>query len=191
VVDLGRKRAEAGLVGRDLAGECHAQVSAAVKGAVEADDARATGVGTGDLDGVLDRFGTGREERRLLREAAGHALVDLLGQRDVRRIRHHLVSGVHELLQLGLHCGDDLRMAVPGVEHGDAAAEIDVAAALHIPEAGVLGTCGVERVAYRHASRSCEVLARVPIRVAIPVRAVFANRRTMIDDSVGEIGCRK
>jgi len=47
-----------------------------------------------------------------------------------------------EALQLRLHRRDHLRMAMPGVEHGDTAGKIDVAAPFHIPQFRVLRPIG-------------------------------------------------
>ena len=65
MVDVGRQRAEALLVGHDLAGQRHAHEGAAVEAAGEGDDAGALGEGARDLDGVLDGLGAGGDEDRL------------------------------------------------------------------------------------------------------------------------------
>ena len=49
-------------------------------------------------------------------------------------------------LRLLLHGGDHLRMQVAGVQHGDAAGEVDVLAAVDVPHGGVLGALGDDRV---------------------------------------------
>ncbi len=59
VIHLGGKRPEAALVGHDFAGERHGHQRAAVKAAGECDDRGALGVVARNLDGVLDRLGTG------------------------------------------------------------------------------------------------------------------------------------
>jgi len=50
-----------------------------VEGVFEADHGGAAGVAAGDLDGVLDGFGAGVDEERLLGEVAWSQLVELLG----------------------------------------------------------------------------------------------------------------
>jgi len=60
------RRTEAVLVGHVLRRERHRQVGASVVGVVEDDDGLATGGEASDLDGVLDRFGAGVEEREVL-----------------------------------------------------------------------------------------------------------------------------
>ena len=91
---VGRERAEVLLVGDHLAGHCERQDRAPVEAVVEADDARAAGVGARDLDGVLDGFGARVDEQRLL---VGPCARGVLGQApaglDVR-----LVHPDHEAL---------------------------------------------------------------------------------------------
>ena len=62
VIDLGRKRAEPGLVRRDFAGERHRHHRAAVKRSRERDDAAAARRGAGDLHRILDGLRAGGEE---------------------------------------------------------------------------------------------------------------------------------
>ena len=100
VVDAGRERAEAGLVGRDLAGQRQAHAGAAMEGAAERDHAGAPGGAAGDLDRVLDRFGAGGEEGGLLGVLARRQRIDLLGQLDRALVGHDLVGGVGEALEL-------------------------------------------------------------------------------------------
>ena len=95
MVDVGRERAEALLVGHDLAGQRHAHEGAAVEAAGEGDDGRAAGGGARDLDGVLDRLGAGGEEASSSwRNRHWRSCVQPLGQRDVALVGHHLEAGV-------------------------------------------------------------------------------------------------
>lgn len=48
--------------------------------------------------------------------------------------------------------GDLLRMAMAGVDHGNATAKVDVAFALYIPDFGVFGTLGVKFTHYTHTT---------------------------------------
>ena len=48
-------------------------------------------------------------------------------------------------LELRLHRGDDARMVMAGVEHGNAGGEIDVALALDVPDLGVQRPVGKYR----------------------------------------------
>ena len=62
---------------------------------------------------------------------------------------------------------DDFGMAVPGIEHADAAGEIDVALAFHVPDLGVLGA---RRKYLRHhadAARGRLRLAVLPLLIEI------------------------
>ena len=148
VVDLRQHRAEAGLVGLHLAGQADAGQRAAVEAAGEGDHRRATRVEAGDLQRVLDRLRTRREEDGFLGACAGGERVECLGECDVTLVGRHLEAGVSQLLQLPRDRGTHPGMHVTGVEHGDAAGEVDVAAALDIPQLGVGGALGVhgERV---------------------------------------------
>jgi hypothetical protein len=56
-------------------------------------------------------------------------------------------------IELRLHCRDHVRVAVAGVEHCDAASEVDVALAFHVPDFGVVGTRGKDLVRVAHAAR--------------------------------------
>src|SRR4029077_13923978 len=146
-------RAEARLVGLHLAGEADAGERAAVETAGEGDDRGALGVIARDLDGVLHRLRTGGEEDGLLGGRPGGERVQLLGERDVALVRGYLEAGVGELLQLLRDGGLHLRVHVPGVEHRDAAGEVDVAAPLDVPDLGVAGALGVHRQRVGYAAR--------------------------------------
>ena len=61
-VDLGRERTEVVLVGHRLGREGHREIGAAVVSVVEDHHGLALGVGARDLDGVLDRLGSGVEQ---------------------------------------------------------------------------------------------------------------------------------
>jgi hypothetical protein len=138
VIDLPREGAEAGLVGHHLAGEGHAHHGAAVEAPLEGDGAAATGVGAGDLDGVLHRLGAGGEEEGALGGGAGHQGIQLLRQLDIAGVGGDLEAGVAELLELLAHRRHHLGVVVAGVEHGDAGGKVDVAVALHVPQLGVV-----------------------------------------------------
>ncbi len=191
VIDAARERTEAGLVRHHLAGERHAHEGAAVEGARQRDHAGAAGMGARDLDGVLHGFGTGGEECRLLGMRAGRERVQALGQFDVRGVRHDLEGGVGEALELLAHGLHQARMAVAGVDHGDAGREVDVALAFHVPELGVLG---VFRVAVGHdadAARCGGQAAGVPLGVELGVSGVHgvrASEKGAMRASVAAIG---
>ncbi len=141
-----REGPEAQLVGCDLAGHAQRHQRAAVVAAGEADHARPAGVGAGDLDRVFQRLGAAGQQQRLLGKVARRQRVQLLGQFDIGLVGQHLEAGVGVQLQLCLDCLDHLRVAVAGVEHGDAAGKVDVALALDVPDLGVVGAGGEDGV---------------------------------------------
>ena len=149
VPDAAGERAELHLVGNDLAGQRHGEQRAAVEAAVEGDDVAAAGMGAGDLDGVLDGLGAGRHEEGLLLARDGRQRVELLGELDEGLVGHHHEAGVGEAVELLLDAPHDRGMAMAGVEDGDAAGEIDEAAAFDVPDLGVLRRLGEDR--RRHA----------------------------------------
>ena len=51
-----------------------------MEGALEADDVGAAGIGAGDLDGVLNRFGAGRHEQALLVAGNRRHGIELFGK---------------------------------------------------------------------------------------------------------------
>ena len=124
-----------------------------MEAAAEGDHARAAGRRARDLDRVLDGFGAGGEEGGLLGEVARRARVDLLGDADIALVRHDLVAGVAELVQLLGDRALHLVVQVAGVEYADAAGKVDVAAALAVPQLGVLRALGEEVAHHAHAAR--------------------------------------
>ncbi len=89
----------------------------------------------------------------------GAGRVQPLGQADIGLVGHHLEGGVREALGLLGHRRHHLGVAVAGVEHGDAAGEVDVAAALDVPDLGVLGALGIDRGRVADAARHGGVAA--------------------------------
>ncbi|EWS63113.1 hypothetical protein Y695_03656 [Hydrogenophaga sp. T4] len=152
VEDFAREGAETGLVRGDLAGHAQGQQGAAVVAAGEGDHARAAGVGARDLDRVFHRFGAGGQEQGFFGEVARGLGVQALGQFHVGLVGKHLEAGVGVLVELGLHGLDHGRVAVAGVEHGDAAGEVDVAAAFHVPDLGVFALGDEDLVAVADAA---------------------------------------
>ncbi len=144
VPDIGHHRTEAGLVGLHLAGQRHAHEGAAVKAPRKGDDGRAAGMVAGDLHRILHRLGAGGGEERLLGPVARHLVVQPLGQGHVILVGHDLMAGMGEAVQLRLDRGNHLGMAVPGVHHGDAGGEVDVAGAGLVPDFRILGTVGID-----------------------------------------------
>ena len=139
VIDVAGEGAEVLLVGLGEAGQGYAQQRAAMEAAAEGDHPRPLGMGTGDLDGVLHRFGPGGQQQRLVGLPIADQGVEAAGQFQVGLVGHHLETGVGDLPDLaadGLH---HPRVIVADVEHADAADEIEVAATIHVPDFAALG----------------------------------------------------
>ncbi|MNJ52507.1 hypothetical protein D3C77_478470 [compost metagenome] len=147
-------QAHAGRVGIDLAGQAQGHHRAAVVTAGEGDHSGAAGGGASDLHRVFHRFRAAGDQQGLLGEIPRHPRGDLLAQLDIGFVGQHLEAGMAQLGQLLLHRRDDLGMQVPGVEHRDAAGEVDVLAAFDIPHRGVFRTFGEDRVDLPHAARN-------------------------------------
>jgi hypothetical protein len=101
------------------------------------DHARTSGGRTGDLDRVLDGFGAGVDQKRLLRRAARGGRIEPLAQLDVGLVGDHLEAGVGEGRQLLARRLDDPGMAVPGIDHRDTGAEVDPATTFDVPDFGI------------------------------------------------------
>ena len=67
VIDAGRHRTEAALVGVDFTGQAHGHHGAAMEATGKCDHAWALGVRARDFNGVFDSFGAGGDEQRLFR----------------------------------------------------------------------------------------------------------------------------
>ncbi|MNC37131.1 hypothetical protein D3C75_856860 [compost metagenome] len=158
-VHAARHQAHAGGVGHLLAGQRQGHHGAAVVAASEGDHPAAAGGGAGDLHRVFHRLRAGGDQQGLLGEVARHQGVDLLAQLDVRLVGQHLETGVGKLAELRLHRGDHLGMQVAGVEHGDAAGEVDELATLDVDHGAVLGVVGDDRVDRADATGNCRLAA--------------------------------
>ena len=134
-VDLGRERAEPGLVRMRLRRqrERHAACGrgSAPSNAMIAGRPR---VRARELDGVLDRLRAGVEERRLRGAAERRDREQPLGERDVDLVRDHREVGVEEARGLLLHGLDDMRVRVADVQAADAAREVDERVAVDVGE---------------------------------------------------------
>ena len=93
--------------------------------AFEADHGRPARIGAGELDGVLDRFRAGVEERRLRRAAERREREQAFRQLRVDLVGNDGVVRVREPLELLLRRRDDARVRVADVEAADAAGEVD------------------------------------------------------------------
>ena len=144
VVDAGWRWPEGALVGRHLAGHRGGQQRPAVETAGEGDHARPAGRGARDLHRILGRLGAGGEQDRLRRSGERRERIQALGKGDIAFIGRDLEGGVREPGHLSLGCGDHLGVTVTDVEHRDAAGEVDIAAALDVPQLGVVRAVGVD-----------------------------------------------
>ena len=115
VIHRARERPEADFVGCDLTGEGHGHKGTAVETAAESYQPRTTGVSAGNFHRVLDRFRAGGEEGRFCRPVNRRQIVDTFRQRDIAFVRHNLIGGVGERLQLVSDRGNHLRMTVTGI----------------------------------------------------------------------------
>ncbi len=113
-----------------------------MKTAGESHHRGALGKGPRHLDGVLHRFGAGIHEQGFLVEITRSRRVEPLRQGYVGLIGRYVEAGVGEAFHLRLHRRHHFGVAVAGVEHADAAGEVDIALAFHVPQLGVLGSIG-------------------------------------------------
>ncbi|CAH0327772.1 hypothetical protein SRABI128_06447 [Microbacterium sp. Bi128] len=151
-VDLGRERAEVGLVRHGLGGQRHGQVGAAVVGVVERDDGVPAGGQAGHLDGVFDRLGAGVEQHRALFVVARGEAVQLLGNGDIALVRRDHEAGVGEVLHGFLHGADDGGVRGADARHGDAGAEVNEGVAVDVVDDAAVGVGHEDRDAGRDAS---------------------------------------
>ena len=86
-------------------------------------------------------------------------------RRDVAFVRHDLVGRVGEVVELGADGGLDLGMQVAGVQHRDAAREVDVFLAVGVPQRGVLGAHGIEIAHDADAARRGQGTAGIQILI--------------------------
>ena len=99
---------------------------------VERDHRRASSRVAGDLDRVLDSFGTRVHEKRPLGMVPRCELVQLLADLHVAFVRGHLEAGVGEPLHLLGYSGDDPGGAVADVRDRDPGAEVDEAVPVYV-----------------------------------------------------------
>ena len=124
-----------------------------MEAAAERDDPGPAGKSARDLDRVLDGFGAGRDQHGLGRALDRGKRVQPLGEAHVVFVRRDLEADVAERLKLLLDGGDDFRMLMAGIDHGDAGGEVDIALAVLAPDLGVLGALGVDRRRMADAAR--------------------------------------
>ncbi len=175
VVDAGGQRAETGLVRHHLAGERQPHHGAAVEGAGKRQYARSAGVGTRNLHRVLDRLGAGGQEQGLAVALDRRQLVQALGQFDIDTVGIDLEAGVAETGHLLADRRHHLRVQVAGIEHRDAAGEIDVGLAFGVPHAGVLRALDEAWQQSGHAAHDSLFPALLQGGVVLPGGGLFWN----------------
>ncbi len=124
-------------IGRYLAVEVQGRQRSAMKATVEGDDRRAAGGATHDLQGIFGRFRTAVGEHAAEGITDRYELRELLHEADVRVMRRGVEAIVGQLCRLILNGRDHLRVAMPQIEHPDAADEVDVAFAGGVPDFSV------------------------------------------------------
>ncbi len=138
-IDLGRERAETGLVRMGLRGESQREHRPAVERALECDHGVTAGVRASELDGVLDRLGACVEEGRLGGAGERREREQPFGQLRVHLVRHDSEVRVRELLELLLGSGDHVRMRMADVQTADATGEVDEDVAVDVDDRGPVG----------------------------------------------------
>ena len=138
-VHLGRERAEPLLVRHHLGGERHGEVGAAVESVLEAENRLSPGEVARHLHRVLDRLGAAVDEEGALLVGAGRHAVEPFGELDVGLVRGHRETHVGEPVELLADRLDHAGVPVTGVDHADAAAEVDEAVAVGVGQDGSLG----------------------------------------------------
>jgi hypothetical protein len=144
-IDLGRERPEAGFVGMLLRCQRHGHVRTAVERSLVGDHRRPARRRLGDLDGVLDGLGAAVEECGLRGPADRQTPAELLGQLDVRVVRHHREVRVQEARDLRMHGARERGVGVADGEAADAACEVDEGVAVDVGDEGALGALDEDR----------------------------------------------
>ena len=131
-VDLGCEGAETVLVGHRLGGQRHREVGTPVVGVVERHHRLFAGVTAGDLDGVLDGFGAGVEQRGAFLIAPRCEPVEGFGDRDVPLVGRDHETGVGEVRGLVADGRDDPGGGVTDRGDRDSGAEVDEPVAVDV-----------------------------------------------------------
>jgi len=135
-----------------LAGEGERHHGAAVESVFEGDDAGALGVGTSDLDCILDGLCAAVHEDCFLCKFSRRDFVHALGEVDVTLVGRNLDTGVQKVVELILDGFDDSFLTMTDVKAPDATREIEIAVAVNVFEPGVFGLCNVNRRAVGKAA---------------------------------------
>jgi hypothetical protein len=117
-----------------------------MEAATKGNHRRAVGVATGDLDRVFHGLGTRGEQHAFVVLLATDHFIQARRDLDVRLVGHHLEAGVGDFADLAAYRFHHFRVVVADVEHADAANEIQVALAVHVPHFAALGVADHHRV---------------------------------------------
>ena len=156
---FGRERAKACFVRHDFTRQGQTHHGATMKTAGKGNHAGAACVGTRNFDRVFHGFCTGGEEGGFGRSLDRRGFVHAFGQANVGFVWHDLIAGVGEMIQLLGNRGDLLGMAMAGIDHGNAAAKVDVAFAFNVPDFGVFGTLSVKFTHHTHTTWGSSIFA--------------------------------
>ena len=110
------------------------------------------GVEPCDLDRVFDSFGPGCDKHCALFEITRDKRVQTFTQPDVIFIRKNLMAGVGKAIELLLHSGHNLGVAVARVDHGDPCGKVDIAVTLDMPNLGVFRLFDIDLGLHAHAT---------------------------------------
>src|SRR5580704_1036836 len=138
-VDVAGERLESRLIRMRFAGCGHRHVGAAMESVFECKNRGAPGVGAGDLDGILDGFGAGVDQKSLLGELAWRNRIEPFGQCDVALVGKYVEAGVKEAVELSTNGFDHTGSAMPCVEAADSTREIDEAVAVNVFDDSAFG----------------------------------------------------
>jgi hypothetical protein len=125
----------------------------------ERDDGLPLRVEACELDGVLDRLGTGVEECGACRAANRGQLAEPLGELHVALVRDNGEIGVQEAIDLLGDRLDDARVVVPDVRHADSSDEIDEGVAVDVGDRRSACTIGDDRLVDDERSRDRDKFA--------------------------------
>lgn len=87
-----------------------------------------------DFYHVLKRFRACAEKRGFLAIRSRSDRVDPFGELGIGSIRHDLITGMDEVLQLFAHRANHFRITMAYIANGDATREINEAPAFYIPD---------------------------------------------------------
>ena len=136
-----------------FAGQRQRKQRASVKCVLEADHRRALGVGASDLHGILDRFRSGIQNQRLLRELARSQLIEPLGELDISLVWRHTETRMQVAIDLLANCCEYRLSPMPSIHAADTACQINEGVPIDIFQQRAFRTRGEYRRGMEDASR--------------------------------------